>query len=50
MPLTSTPPLCCLKELQDGTYDLADVAFMVDILMVRADNQLVLAQVSQNGR
>lgn len=37
-PVTSTPPLCSLKELRDGTYDLADVALMNDALDVRDEN------------
>jgi hypothetical protein len=41
IPVMSNPPLCRLKELQDGTYDLADVALMVDALYVRADNDLI---------
>lgn len=30
--------LCTLRELQDGTYDIADVALMVDALEVEAEN------------
>lgn len=30
--------LCYLKELQDGTYDLNDVALMNDALDVEAEN------------
>lgn len=45
IPVLSMPPLCTLQELKDGTYDLADVAFMVDTLMVRADNQVIAAEI-----
>lgn len=38
-PVVSMPPLCTLKELQDGTYTLTDVALMVDALEVRAENE-----------
>lgn len=31
--------MCFLRELQDGTYGLADVALMNDALAVRADNE-----------
>lgn len=44
IPVVSDPPLCRLRELQDGTYDLADVALMVDALMVRADNEMQLRE------
>jgi hypothetical protein len=30
--------LCTLRELQDGTYDIADVALMNDALEVEAEN------------
>lgn len=30
--------LCSLKELQDGTYDLSDVALMREALEVEAEN------------
>lgn len=30
--------LCALRELQDGTYDIADVALMNDALEVEAEN------------
>jgi hypothetical protein len=39
IPTLADPPLCTLRELKDGTYDLADVALMNDALMVRADNE-----------
>ena len=32
--------LCRLVDLQDGTYDLADVALMNDALDVEAENRL----------
>lgn len=31
--------LCTLKDLQDGTYDLCDVAFLNDTISVRDENQ-----------
>ena len=31
--------LCTLRELKDGTYDLADIALMNDALEVQADNE-----------
>ncbi|MFG1399831.1 DUF6889 family protein [Roseixanthobacter pseudopolyaromaticivorans] len=30
--------LCTLKELQDGTYDLCDVALLNDALNIRDEN------------
>jgi uncharacterized protein DUF6889 len=41
IPVLSNPPLCRLRDLQDGTYDLADVALMIDGLMVKADNEAI---------
>lgn len=38
-PLVSTPPLCTLRELQDGTYGLSDVARMNDLLDVHEENR-----------
>lgn len=26
------PPMCTLKELEDGTYSITDVAKMIDII------------------
>lgn len=37
-PVVAEPPLCTLKELQDGTYTLTDVARMNDALDVRDEN------------
>lgn len=48
--MKSDPPLCTLKELKDGTYDLADVAFMNDILLVDADNRMIAAQLEAERR
>lgn len=31
-PLLSDPPLCTLKELQDGTYSIEDLAMIHEIL------------------
>lgn len=42
IPTLSIPPMCTLKELQDGTYDLADVAFMIDTLLVKLDNETII--------
>jgi hypothetical protein len=42
IPTLSNPPMCTFKELKDGTYDLADVAFMVDVLLVKLDNEDIL--------
>ena len=42
IPTLTTPPLCTLKELKDGTYDLADAAFMIDALLVKADNETIM--------
>ena len=42
IPTLSTPPMCTLKELKDGTYDLADVAFMIDTLLVKLDNENII--------
>lgn len=38
-PVVSVPPLCTLKQLQDGTYTLTDVAMMNDALDVRDENE-----------
>lgn len=38
-PTLSDPPMCRLKELQDGTYTLTDVALMNDALDIKAENQ-----------
>lgn len=45
IPCLSNPQMCKLSELKDGTYDLADVALMIDALMVRADNQDIAAEI-----
>jgi len=50
IPVLSTPPLCRLKELQDGTYDLADVALMIDALMVKADNEAIMENIRAGQR
>jgi hypothetical protein len=50
IPVMSNPPLCRLKELQDGTYDLADVALMVDALYVRADNDVIAMELEEDRR
>lgn len=47
IPVLSNPPLCRLIELKDGTYDLADVALMIDGLMVKADNETILNEVRE---
>lgn len=31
-PVISDPPMCALKELEDGTYSIEDVALMNEIL------------------
>lgn len=31
-PMISDPPMCTLKELQDGTYSIEDVALMNEVL------------------
>jgi hypothetical protein len=50
IPVCSTPPLCRLIELKDGTYDLADVALMVDVLMVKADNETIVNEIRESTR
>lgn len=45
IPVLSNPPLCRLHHLKDGTYDLADVALMIDGLMVKADNEAIAQEV-----
>lgn len=45
IPTISNPPMCRLVELKDGTYDLADVALMIDVLMVRGDNDTIAAEI-----
>lgn len=43
IPVMCNPQLCKMHELTDGTYDLADIAQMVDLLAVRADNEMIAA-------
>ena len=31
-PMLVDPPMCCLKELQDGTYSIDDVTLMNELL------------------
>lgn len=50
IPVISSPPLCALRELKDGTYDLADVALMVDALMVKADNEAISREWAERQR
>lgn len=38
-PVVSLPPLCALRELQDGTYTLTDVLLMNQALDVRDENE-----------
>jgi hypothetical protein len=45
IPVRANPPMCRLIELRDGTYDLADVAFMVDVLMVEKDNMMIADEI-----
>lgn len=42
--------LCMYESLVDGTLDLADVADMVDALMVRADNDMIRAELERARR
>lgn len=50
IPTCSNPPLCTLRELKDGTYDLADVALMIDLLLVKADNEAIAHEIAQRER
>lgn len=34
-PLLVNPPMCTLKELQDGTYSLYDIEMMHQIIEIR---------------
>lgn len=36
-PLLNDPPLCTLKELQDGTYSLEDVFLMHELLDLKSE-------------
>jgi hypothetical protein len=47
IPVLSNPPLCRLSELKDGTYDIADVALMIDGLMMKADNEVIANEVRE---
>jgi hypothetical protein len=47
IPVRANPPMCRLIELRDGTYDLADVAFMVDVLMVEKDNMMIAREIEK---
>jgi len=49
IPVLSNPPLCQLRELKDGTYDLADVALMIDGLMVKADNEAIANEIRERN-
>ena len=42
--------MCSLRELKDGTYDLADVALMNDWLLVQADNALIASEARERDR
>jgi hypothetical protein len=35
-PLIAEPPLCTLKELQDGTYSIDDLCLMNELLDLKA--------------
>lgn len=50
IPCLSNPPMCRLAELKDGTYDLADVALMIDALMVKADNEAIANEIRERKR
>lgn len=45
IPVLSNPALCRLIDLRDGTYDLADIALMIDGLMVKADNEAIAEEI-----
>lgn len=49
IPVCSSPPLCRLSELKDGTYDLADVALMIDALMVKSDNEAIAHEIRERN-
>ena len=36
-PVISDPPMCTLKELEDGTYSIEDVALMHEILDLKIE-------------
>lgn len=42
--------LCTLRELQDGTYDLADVAAFNEVLDVRDENTRRINSASRTER
>ena len=44
-PILSEPPLCSLKELKDGTYDIDDLADMHEALDAKEE---VLRQVEKS--
>lgn len=35
-PIISNPPMCSLKELQDGTYSIDDLCMMNELLDLKA--------------
>jgi len=39
VPVVRTPPLCTLRELQDGTYTIADLADMNDAIALLDEAQ-----------
>lgn len=48
-PVLSTPPLCRMLELEDGTYQIEHVAKMNDLLSVRNENEARLRYVAEAG-
>lgn len=42
--------LCNYTDIIDGSLDLADVASMIDVLLVRADNEELANRVMKDGR
>ena len=44
-PLLVNPPMCTLKELSDGTYNLYDLEVMHQIIEIKQYNPIVLEQI-----
>jgi len=46
-PLLVDPPMCTLRELQDGTYSIEDLAMLNELLDFKQD---MIKRQGENGR
>ena len=49
-PLINDPPLCTLRELQDGTYDVNDLADFNEVIAVLTEARARAQEASEDGR